>query len=140
MIDFGFGFTDNTPAVQKATDDGSFKNVAHAAAAIRKDAIASIKPGDGPSPPGTPPHTQTSGVSKKGKVKRGKLPRSILFAADKAKGEAVVGPAESIIGEAGAVHEFGGEFEGDNYPERPFMEPALERNLSRFHDSFAATI
>lgn len=139
MIGFDFKFADQTKAVKDAAAAGVFKNTKQAAATIRKAAIASIQPGDGPSPPGTPPHTQTAGLTKKGTPRRGNLQRAILFdvAPD---GVGIVGPRKSVIGEAGRVHEFGGELFGDEYPERPYMEPALEKNLTRFGDSFAALL
>lgn len=80
-----------------------------------------------PSPPGTPPHTR-----------RGKLPRSILYDAD--KDSAFVGPAFSIVKTGGEPHEHGGQYKGGDYPERPFMNPALEQNISRFAGSFEGTI
>jgi len=136
MFGIDFKFVDTSKAVAKASDDATFKNFGHAAAGIRKTAIASIQPGDGPSTPGTPPHTHTQKVTKSGKTRAGVLPKSITFKADKEG--AVIGPRESIVGEAGAAHEFGEEFRGDDYPERPFMGPALEANLARFASSWQA--
>lgn len=140
MIGTSVKYEDNTKSVDQAAEKAGFKNISHAASSLRKDVIASIVPGDGPSAPGTPPHTQTSGVTKKGKPKRGKLPRSILFDVDKEKGDAVIGPRKSVIGEAGRVHEFGGEFEGEQYPERAYMWPGLERAAPRLADSFEASL
>lgn len=139
MIGFDFKYTDQTKAVKDAAAAGVFKNVKQAAATIRKDAIASIQPGDGPSQPGTPPHTQTAGLTKKGTPRRGNLQRAILFDVS-ADGVGIVGPRKSIIGDAGRAHELGGELFGDEYPERPYMEPALEKNLTRYGDSYAATL
>jgi hypothetical protein len=34
----------------------------------------------------------------------------------------------------------GGEFRGHEYPERPFMAPALEKNLDRFAGDWAGSI
>ena len=140
MIGLDFNFIDTSKLVTKAADDASFKNVAHGAASIRNTAIDSIKPGDGPSQPGTPPHTQTAGTTSKGKPKRGNLQRAIVFAVDQSKAEAVIGPRESVIGDAGAAHEHGGELFGDEYPERPYMAPSLDKNTTRFADSFAGSI
>jgi hypothetical protein len=48
----------NKQAVINAARKGSFKSLAHAAAAIRQTAQRSIKDGKTPSPPGQPPHTR----------------------------------------------------------------------------------
>jgi hypothetical protein len=139
-----------TDAVQKA----AFNNFGHAAASIRKDAIASIKRPPGvatnaglmrdakgrftkgsgrkrvrhePSPPGTPPYSAT-----------GRLRTAIIYFADKTG--AVIGPAASIFGEAGAAHEFGGEFKKQHYPERPFMFPALQRGAPRFAEDWEGSV
>lgn len=140
MIGFDLKFDDNTPAVKKAVDAATFRNISHAVATIRKDAIASILPGDAPSPPGTPPHTKSTGVSKSGKPRAGKLQKAIAYDVDQAAGDGIVGPRESIIGPAGRVHEFGGELYGEEYPERAYMGPALEKNLARFGDSYAGSL
>ena len=138
MIGTGFQFVDQTKRVEKATDEAAFRNLPHAAAAIRKDAIESIKNESGASEPGTPPHTHTGGITKKGKVRKGNLQRAITFAADKES--AVIGPRESVVGLAGRAHELGEEFHGDDFPERPYMEPALEENLERFASEWAGSI
>ena len=132
--------SDTTKKVEKAADKATFKNLGHAASSIRKSAIESIKPAEGPSAPGTPPHTHTAGVTKKGKPKKGHLPRAIVYDVDKAAQEAVIGPRASVVGESGAAHELGGEFHGDDYPERPFMFPALETNAPRLADEYAGSI
>ena len=46
----------------------------------------------------------------------------------------------SVVGQAGAAHEFGGKFYSNDYPERPFMQPALERALPRFAGEWAGSI
>lgn len=68
-----------------------------------------------PSPAGTPPHT-----------KQGLIVHAIQYAVEP-DGSAVIGTAHSVIGEGGKPHEDGGEFMGATYPERAFMNPALER-------------
>jgi hypothetical protein len=140
MIGLQVQLVDRMQQVADAAKKAEFKNLRHAAAAIRKTEIASIQDAPGPSTPGTPPHTHTGGVSKSGKSRRGHLPRSIAFAQDKAAGLAVVGPRASVVGEAGAAHEFGGEFIGDDYPERPFAQPALEQNVDRFAQDWQGSI
>lgn len=139
MIGFDFKFESLAGNVEKAAKEAGFRNISHAAASIRKTEIESIKPGDEPSPPGTPPHTKTS-VTKSGKVRKGKLPRAIAYFVDPDKQEAIVGPRFSIVGLAGWVHEFGEEYKGEDYPERPFAAPALAGNIDRFAGSFAGSI
>ena len=132
--------SDTTRRVQDAADKATFKNLGHAASSIRKSAIESIQPEEGPSAPGTPPHTHTGGVTKKGKPRKGNLQRAIVYDVDKAAQDAVIGPRASVVGEAGAAHELGGEFHGDDYPERPYMGPALETNAPRLPGEFAGSI
>lgn len=143
MIGARITVIDNSKAVTRAVNRAAFKNMGHAAASIRKDAIASIEPIPGPSAPGTPPHTHRQRNIKlrvKGKKKRaikqsastGHLRLAVRYDVDKRESSAVIGPTESVIGEIGRVHEFGGEFRGAIYPARPFMGPALENNLDRF--------
>ncbi len=131
---------DTTKRVTDAADKATFKNLGHAASSIRKSAIESIKPEEGPSAPGTPPHTHTQRVTKRGKVAKGHLPRAIVYDVDKARQEAVIGPRASVGGECGAAPELGEEFHGDDYPERPFMGPALEANAPRLADEYAGSI
>lgn len=138
MIATGFQFEDQTKRVADAAEKTGFRNLAHAAAAIRKDAIASIKNEPGPSAPGEPPHTHTSKVTKKGKVRLGNLPRAIAFDANKES--AVVGPRESVVGLAGRAHELGEEFHGEDFDERAYMGPALERSEPRFASDWAGTL
>lgn len=138
MIGTEFKFEDRTKRVDTATEKASFRNFSHAAAAIRKDAVESIKNEAGPSDPGTPPHTHTGGITKKGKVRKGNLQRAITYDAD--KGSAVIGPRESVVGLAGRAHELGEELHGDEYPERSYMEPALDLNMGRFASEWAGSI
>jgi len=123
----------NPKPVLEAAAKATFRNLAHAAASLRKAAIESIKPGEGPSAPGTPPHTQTS----KGK-KRGVLPRAIGYSVD--EDTAVIGPRASVAGEGGAAHEHGGTFRGQTYPQRAFMGPALTATAPRIGSQWAGTI
>ena len=66
------------------------------------------------APPGSPPHSRA-----------GLLKRSILFGLDKPAQAVVIGPAESVIGNAMAAHEFGGRYKRERYPARPLMGPTL---------------
>ena len=122
------GFDKLLAAERKASAD----NLAHAAAAIRKTEIESIHFGQDASEPGTPPHTHGRRLTRKGKPRKGQLQRAILFDVDKTALYAVIGPRFSVVGTSAAAHEFGGEYKGEQYPARPFAEPALENNLDRF--------
>jgi hypothetical protein len=140
MIGLSVQVVDHMQRVADVAKKAEFRNLGHAAASIRKTEIESIKSAEGPSPSGTPPHTHTSGVTKSGRTKRGTLQKSFAYAVDRSAGLAVVGPRASIVGEAAAAHEFGGEFRGDDYPERPFAAPALEANLDRFASDWGGSI
>jgi len=126
---FGAGCTvsDETQAVVKAAEQGSYRSLSHAAASVRKEAIASIKTDPEPSEPGAPPHSR-----------RGLLRRAIRYAADKEI--AVIGPVASLVGGAAAPEEFGGEYRGGEYPERPFMGPALDAKLDRFSKEWEGSV
>ena len=106
------------------------RSLAHAAAAIRVQAVRGIKqtPRNQPSAPGAPPHTR-----------KGQLRRAILYALLEENGfpAAIVGPSFDLVGLSGKAHEFGGHFKGADYPKRPFMAPALkviETRLPAFFD------
>lgn len=130
MFGMSVKLEDLTRNVVKATDRAAFRNFSHAAARISKDVKASIEKDDDPSEPGEPPHTRGRG----GHNLRG----AIRF--DATKEDAVIGPLASYVGQAGAAHEFGGEFRGQTFPARPFMEPALLANLDRFANEWEGSI
>jgi len=133
----------NPKRVTDAADRAIVKNLSHAAASIRKREIESIVPAEGPSAPGTPPHTRSRIVKSgknKGKQRQGEIQRAIVFVVDKAKQEAVIGPRFSVVGTSASAHEFGGEYRGQTYPERSFAAPALEKTQDRFAASFAGSI
>ncbi len=141
--------------LEKATGKGAFKTLKHSAFSIRKSAIESMKFAKGPSTPGTPPHAH-----------KGRLRRSILVAQDD-NNEVFVGVSGNRI-KAGRrpewlarMLEHGGTFpvrtkrksrgrprKGDapqairsiTFPPRPFMQPALQRNLARFHRDWKGAI
>jgi hypothetical protein len=118
--------------VEDAAQKAAYRSFGHAAASIRKDARASIKPRGkrtGPSLPGEPVRTKRGGYLAR---------RAILYHADKEG--AVVGFAASKIDQAMEVHEHGGTRGGAKFPKRPTMQPALERNLARFHRSWDRAI
>ncbi len=133
----------NIAAVEKAVAKAEYATISHAAASIRKDAIASIKPGRGPSPVGSPPHTHTEKITKrgknKGKVRAGVIPRSILFKVDKAAGIAVIGTSHRLAGESGRPHEMGGRYKNETFDKRSFVFPALLRQSSRFGDGYTSS-
>ena len=79
--------------------------------------------------PGTPPNTR-----------RGQLKRSIVYAMDKQRGVALIGPDFDIVGVAGKAHEFGGRFRRERYPKRPFMGPALEKVKDRLPSLWANSV
>ena len=141
MLGINFQFVDQFPKVEKAAADATFKNIGHAAATIRKDDIASIIAAPGPSDPGTPPHTRAAVVrsgKNKGKQRKGQLQRAIAY--DVTKDSAIIGARFSVVGTSDEAHEFGGEYKGEFYPARPSIGPALDKNTSRFADSFAGSI
>lgn len=120
---------DDMKRVEKAADKGIFRNIFHALASISKDAKASIKSAVGPSAVGSPPHTR-----------RGLIRRAIRYATDVNKKGGAVGVQRSIAGKAGKPHEFGGDYKGTHFEERPFMAPALKRAIPRFAGSFTGSI
>lgn len=119
---------DNTKAVQVAAEKANFENFRHAAASISKDIKSTLEKADGPSQPGTPPHTHRGAF----------LRRAVRYAAN--KDGAVIGPMFSIVGGVGAAHEFGGTYRGEEYPARPFAGPALERAAPRLASNWRGTI
>ena len=120
-------FVDHTRRVREAAEKAARRAFAKAAYRIFRDAQASIQRSTEPSAPGQPPHTR-----------RGQLRRAIRY--DATKDGAVIGPLASMVGDAGAAHEFGGAFRREQFPARPFMGPALERELDNFVGEFAGSI
>ncbi len=121
MIGIRVKTVDQTRRVRKAVDRASFKNLGHMAATIRKTAIKSFKTRKGPSAEGQPPRT------------RGKrrLPRAIFYHAERDGLSSIVGPVHSRVGIVGETHEFGRTYKGTEFPERPFMGPALAEHADR---------
>lgn len=131
MIKTETKFTDQSIKVVEATEKAAYSNLKHAAYSIRKDASKSIlhrKDKRKSSPEGSPPFQHRPGF----------LRRALWTAVDQFS--AVVGFRKSIIGMVAATHEHGLTEEGRQYPERPTMRPALERNLSRFHRDWRSSI
>jgi len=129
---FGAKFTAKvTPqVVEQAAKRRQPQTFKQAAFDIMQDAKTSIeKASKGvAAPPGEPPHTHRGAW----------LRRSIRYFAD-AFG-AFIGPMHSMVGKAGAIHEHGGTWKGAVYPQRSFMGPALEKNISAFANQWRGTI
>jgi hypothetical protein len=140
----------NFARVEKATKSASFKNMKHAAASIRKTAVASIqmdktpigtirvrnkrgqwvtKKRYRPSPVGTPPRGHKSIMF---------FRRGIKFEATESS--AIIGPAQSETGDVMAIQEHGLMSRGAQYDKRPTMFPAMEENLSRLHSDWGGAI
>jgi hypothetical protein len=127
MFGLSIKLEDRTTRVKDAAEKGSYRSFSHAAASLRKRMAASIERSQEPSDVGDPPHTR-----------RGQLKRSFRFAADKEG--AVIGPLHSRVGESAAAHEFGGDFKGDTFEERPFAFPALEALAPRLAEEWRGQI
>lgn len=115
--------------VKRKAQQGNFNSLGHAAAALRLVARRSIRRGKKASMPGSPPNTR-----------RGQLKRSIMYAVDKQRGVALIGPDFDLVATAGKAHEFGGLFRRERYPKRPFMGPALEKVKDRLPPMWAGSI
>lgn len=129
-------------AIEQPLQRAAYKNVSHAAASIRKTMQGKIIRAEGPSAPGTPPHTHSRRKTKRGRPRKPNdvLKNAIVFAADRAKNEAVIGPRHSRVGTSASAHEFGLFYKGHDYDERPFAYPSLLENTDRFGASFAGSM
>lgn len=128
MIGISVKTTDTTKRVADAADKAAYRSLSHAAASIRREAIASTVKTQGASDPGQPPHT------------RGRLKQAITYDANKES--AVIGPRRSRFGTALQAHEHEGmrRYRGQKFPSRQVMFPAMSRNLQRFAASWAGEI
>lgn len=104
--------------VKKYVKDSVIATFGDASRIIQSIARKSIKrrSGDNYSRPGEAP-----------KTRRGDLRRAIQYDVDNKRQEAIIGPLESRMGPAAAVHEHGGTIKGQMFDKRPYMAPALER-------------
>lgn len=127
MIGVDVRTVDRTKLVVESKDKAAFRSFVHGAASVRKAARKLIERSADASQPGQPIHTR-----------RGQVPNAIVF--DATKKDALIGPRYSRVGDAAAAHEFGGEFRGSDYPERPFMEPALQFNVDRFAEEWEGSV
>ena len=131
MIGMQVKTVDTTKAVTAAMEKAKYKTFRHAAFSIRKDAASTIRQRKNKrlaSPAGSPPFQHTPGF----------LRKAIWTAADQYG--AVIGFRKSVIGMVAATHEHGLIEEGRQYPKRPTMQPALERNLGRFHRDWRSSL
>ena len=116
--------------IKQTVSEGMYKNIGHAAASLSKDAKKSIRTSaKKSSPEGSPPYTR-----------RGLFRRAIRYELDKQKKSAVVGFIASAVDQAARAHEFGGRYKGQDFPARPTMGPALERNQHRIGGQMAGRI
>lgn len=138
---------DSTQAVVAAEKKASFGNIRQAAFSIRKDVVSTIKTRpkqkkrrgkavqyNESSKPGEPPLTKGFGKN---------LRNSIFVGMDlQSKGfeSALIGPRASFVGTSGELHELGKSRAGAEYPERPFMRPALLRAVPRMAGTWSGTI
>lgn len=85
-----------------------------------------------PSPPGKPVLAHRKG--------KWFFRRGIRYVVDKQREDAEIGFTYSQFEEIMSVHEHGGTEDGRSYPERPVVQPALERNIERFHRDWRSSI
>lgn len=114
--------------IYTAAQRASRKAIAQAAYRVFRDAQRTIFRSPDPSEPGTPPHTR-----------RGMLRKGIRYQVDYQVPDAVIGPVGSVLADIGQLHEFGGERYGNQYPPRPYMRPALDRELDNFAGGFSGS-
>jgi hypothetical protein len=131
------------PKVILATDRATRRNLSKAGAFIRQAAKTSIRPRRGTSPPGSPPFSH-----------EGSLRRLILFGYEPTTKTVVVGPVRFKRGEAPPLLEFGGSARRRRrarktgkeqtytarYQPRPFMGPALQKELPKLPDLWARSV
>jgi len=129
-------FVDESKSVNDAAAKGSFKSLGHAAASIGKSARKRVRTRRAgvAAPAGKTPFTH------KGAYFRRAIRYHVERAKDVAKQDAVIGHRFSVVGEVGALHEFGEVQDGLDYPVRPTMGPALEEALPRLPSEWAGTI
>lgn len=115
--------------VRRKVRQGNITSLGHAAATIRLTAKGSIRKRKGKAPEGSPPHTHKK-----------RLKASILYAIDKAREMALIGPSHRIVGIAGAEHEHGGKWRDESFPQRSFMVPALKKTSPRLPKHWAGSV
>lgn len=132
MFDVVTRFVPKPKRLQRAIAKANFRNINHAAATIRKDAVSTViqAPQGIASRPGSPPFTH----------RRGFYRRAIRFEVNRQKNHALIGPRYSVVGDVGQAHEFGRPRGNQTYPKRPTMRPALERKAPRLGEIWEGTI
>lgn len=134
MLKAETAYSTNAPRIVTAIQRAKEGSLRSAAFVIRDDAVRSIeyrKRNYPYSPPGTPPFSHNNPQWAK---------YAIRYFHDKKKDYAIVGWLLSKAGTIGHVHEFGGIEEGRKYPERPTIEPALQRGIEHFGDDWRGAI
>jgi hypothetical protein len=137
-----------TRKLKRKEERMNFESLGQAGAFIRSDAKQSIKRRGGrkrkrkrsgqrgmiraatnksASRAGSAPHTR-----------KGLLKRAILFAIERRRGSVVIGPSAMVADDVGAAHEHGGRFRKRRYPRRPFMLPALMKNMEKIPRAWRA--
>lgn len=127
---FKEGFFDRKK-VQNAADKATRRNLSRMGAFVRTRAKTSMRKGRGVSEPGEPPRAHV-----------GLIRKFVLFAYEAARKAVVIGPARlsGVIGNApealehggtSEVHVRGGKTRRVTIRARPFMRPALEKELSQ---------
>lgn len=117
--------------ILRAIERAKQGNMRSAAFLVMQSAKDSVKRGRKrkPSPAGTPAHQHKGGWR-----------ASIAYAMEKDGNDAVIGFRASYVDQTAAVHEKGLKEEGRQYPKRPTMVPALERNVAKFHRDWRGSI
>ena len=134
VIGFASGLVIDVAPAAGAAKKTCFKSLEHAGNAIIKTARESMVFTKGPSPAGTPPHAH-----------RGRLRRDMRVGEE--GGHVYAGVSYEAMTTSmyppwmARIHEEGGTFTGRKkrtvtFPARPFMLPALERNIARFESNF----
>lgn len=159
--DFKLLFFDRR-AVTDPAEKAKLRNLSKFGSFVMTSARQSIKDRPGASPPGTPPHAHTAfvvaqpGLTKAGKPKKRKkfypFKASILFGYDAARDTTVVGPQfrsgsrrnptvpQSLEFGGSASIQSRGKTVSARFRPRPFMGPALEKNVPKFAGMFRSSI
>ncbi len=148
--------------LERATDKGAFKTLRHSAFSIRKSAIGSMKFAKGPSTPGTPPHSHKGRlrrsilVAQDGndevfvgasghRIKAGRRPEWLARMLEhggtfRVKIKKKRKSRRDTRGRFVKSTESAALVRSITFPPRPFMQPALQRNLARFHRDWKGAI
>ena len=128
----------DSAAVRKMLDEQSRRALSRAGAFIRQRAKTSIRSRRTVSAPGSPPSSHT-----------GDLKRLIWFVYDPGSQSVVIGPVRFKQGEAPNLLEFGGTAKRQHrggksaiatYRPRPFMGPALEKEIPKLSALWAGSV